>query len=109
MLFMLIRNFLKKNRVYYLTSQIPKGKVSTYGHLAKAMRKPNATRTIGKILNINPNPVIIPCHRVVYADGEIGGYCNGINEKIELLSTEGIIIVNRKITNFKDILFTDFK
>jgi len=106
---LLLRNFLKKSLVYYLTSQIPEGKISTYGHIAKAMREPNASRTICKILNINPTPVIIPCHRIVYADGQIGGYYEGVNEKIVLLSTEGIIIDNKKITNFKDILFTDFK
>ena len=104
-----IRNFLIKDRVYVLTSQIPKGKVSTYGHLAEALRKPNFARAIGKILNSNPTPIIIPCHRVVYANGTIGGYYKGVNEKIKLLSAEGIEIVNRKISYFEEILFIDFK
>ena len=104
-----IRNCLENDSVYTLTSQIPKGKVSTYGHLAKALRKPNASRAIGKILNCNPYPITIPCHRVVYANGTIGGYYRGHNEKINLLSVEGIVIVNRKISNFKEILFIDFK
>ena len=106
---MYTRNFLKKDSVYDLTSQIPEGKVSTYGHLAKSLKQPNAARAIGKILNKNPIPIIIPCHRVVYANGTIGGYNKGINEKIKLLSDEGIVIVNGKIINFNKILFNDFK
>ena len=56
------RNCLEKNHVYVLIFQISKGKVSTYGHLAKALRKPNASRAIGKILNCNPYPIIISFH-----------------------------------------------
>ena len=76
-----IRNCLENDSVYTLTSQIPKGKVSTYGHLAKALRKPNASRAIGKILNCNHHPIIISCHMVVYVDDTIGGYYKGYDEK----------------------------
>jgi methylated-DNA-[protein]-cysteine S-methyltransferase len=60
--------------VYNLVSNIPPGKVATYGQLASSVGNPRAARGIGKILNKNPRPIIVPCHRVVCSDGHIGGY-----------------------------------
>ena len=70
--------------------KIPVGKVSTYGDIAKALGLPNAARLIGQILHENPNPVIVPCHRVVHSNGKIGGYAYGSEKKRKLLEEEGI-------------------
>jgi len=58
-------------------------------------------RGIGKILNKNPQPIIVPCHRVVCSDGHVGGYMYGKELKISLLLNEGIPIVNDRIKDFE--------
>ena len=77
--------------VYSMLLTIPKGKVSTYGDLAKALGNPAASRYIGRILSENPNPIKVPCHRVVMSNGKIGGYALGTQKKKELLQNEGVI------------------
>jgi methylated-DNA-[protein]-cysteine S-methyltransferase len=79
-----------KNEVYNILLKIPAGKVSTYGDIAKALGYPKAARLIGQILHDNPNPVIVPCHRVIHSDGRLGGYAYGTERKRELLEKEGI-------------------
>lgn len=95
--------------LYGLVSQIPKGKVSTYKALAEALGDVQAARAVGRILNENPKPGVIPCHRVVHSTGELGGYKFGIEQKLALLKKENIKIKNKKIKNFNKIIFTDFK
>ena len=51
------------------------GNVSTYGDLARTLGNPLASRMIGKILGKNPNPIRVPCHRIVMSDGKVGGLC----------------------------------
>jgi methylated-DNA-[protein]-cysteine S-methyltransferase len=70
--------------------KIPAGKVSTYGDIAKALGYPKAARLIGRILHENPNPVVIPCHRIVHSNGNLGGYAYGATKKRKLLEGEGI-------------------
>ncbi|MEM3237599.1 MAG: endonuclease V [Thermoplasmata archaeon] len=96
---------------YALVKQIPPGRVSTYGSLANALGDPIAARAVGVMLSQNPEPVIIPCHRVVSSDGTLGGFThpNGISEKINLLRREGVTVDRGRIIDFKNILFTDFK
>jgi methylated-DNA-[protein]-cysteine S-methyltransferase len=79
-----------KNEVYNILLKIPAGKVSTYGDIAKALGYPKAARLVGQILHDNPNPVIVPCHRVIHSDGRLGGYAYGSERKRELLENEGI-------------------
>lgn len=86
-------NFQKK--VYYLVSKIPKGKITTYKTLAEKLK--TSPRAVGKVLNVNPWPIKIPCHRVIHTNGKIGGYKLGMKKKIELLKKEGIKIRNQKI------------
>ena len=81
---------LKARDVYDLLLKIPKGKVTTYHDIAKALGCPQGSRAIGRILNCNPNPITIPCHRVVMSSGNIGGYAFGKITKKELLENEGI-------------------
>ncbi len=82
---------LFQERVYKVVSKIPKGKVMTYAEVAKAVGSPRAFRAVGSALNKNPNPVIIPCHRVIRSNGEVGGYRGGTKKKIALLKKEGAI------------------
>ncbi len=93
-------------RIYYMTfaqkvfqvvSKIPHGKVMTYAAVAKAAGRPRAYRAVGNVLNKNPRPIEIPCHRVVKSDGKVGGYVGGIYKKVRLLQQEGIPIYNNRI------------
>jgi methylated-DNA-[protein]-cysteine S-methyltransferase len=81
---------LKASDVYDILVRIPEGKITTYGDIARALGRPGASRAIGRILNKNPHPVIVPCHRVVMSDGSIGGYAFGKARKKELLKKEGL-------------------
>jgi len=92
---------IRDSDVYELLLEIPAGKVSTYGDLAKALGKPLASREIGRILGRNPNPIKVPCHRVVMSDGTVGGYFYGGNRKKELLEKEGISFSHETVNNFK--------
>jgi methylated-DNA-[protein]-cysteine S-methyltransferase len=88
--------------VYVLLSKIPSGKVSTYGDIARALGHPKAARAIGRIIANNPNPISIPCHRVVKSNGEIGGFAYGEQMKREILEKEGIKFQNRIVENFEE-------
>ena len=88
--------------VYVLLSKIPSGKVSTYGDIARALGHPKAARAIGRIIANNPNPISIPCHRVVKSNGEIGGFAYGEQMKRQILEKEGIKFQNRIVENFDE-------
>jgi methylated-DNA-[protein]-cysteine S-methyltransferase len=94
---------IKNEDVYELLQKIPPGNVSTYGDLARALGNPSASRLIGKILGENPNPIRVPCHRIVMSDGKLGGYRDGANKKKELLEKEGLSFINGVVSNFKKI------
>lgn len=83
--------------------EVPKGRVTTYAELAKAVGLKNGQRVIGRIMNKNPYPVIIPCHRVILSSGKVGGYAWGDNVKTNMLSKEGVKIKDGKILNSKII------
>jgi len=91
--------------VLSLTKQIPRGKVTTYGELARFLGDIKLARAVGQALKRNSEPIKIPCHRVVCSDGRIGGYNGGISEKIKLLRSEGIIIRDNRVQNFKEVFF----
>ena len=88
-------------RIYKKLLEVPKGKVTTYGELAKAVGMQNGQRAVGRIMNKNPYPVIIPCHRVIKSDGKVGGYAYGEDIKSNMLTKEGIKIKNGKILNLE--------
>ncbi len=85
-----------QTRVLSLVKRIPKGKVTTYKAIAEKLNT-KAYRAVGRALHDNKEPVLIPCHRVVCADGKVGGYSGGVKKKIELLKKEGISIKGGKI------------
>ena len=92
-------------KIYKKLLEVPKGKITTYGELAKAVGLKNGQRAVGKIMNKNPCPVIIPCHRVVKSDGKVGGYAYGEEIKSDMLIREGIIIKNGKIFDLENNLY----
>ena len=76
--------------VLRLEFQIPRGRVSTYGHLAVKLGRPSASRAVGTALARNLFPIVIPCHRTVWGDGTLGGFAGGLKMKRVLLEMEGI-------------------
>ena len=83
-------------KIFEIVKKIPCGKVITYNELAKKLK--TSPRAVGRMLNRNEHPIIIPCHRVVMSDGRIGGYKLGTEKKKELLMKEGVIIKNNKVS-----------
>ena len=73
--------------------RIPPGSVWTYGRVARALGKPQASRAVGQALGRNPVPIVIPCHRVIASDGSLGGYSGGggLESKRFLLQLEGAL------------------
>ncbi len=88
-----------KEKVYKLTRQIPKGKVATYGQLARLAGKPKAARAVGVFMKTNPDAPHTPCHRVVAADGSLTGYSGkgGIRGKREMLLAEGVYFKGNRV------------
>lgn len=70
--------------------RIPAGETMTYGEVAAAAGKPGAARAVGNVMAMNPVPLILPCHRVVAADG-LGGFTGGLEIKRKLLRLEGAL------------------
>ena len=83
-----------QQKVLCAVKEIPYGVLNTYGDLAVKVEQPNAYRAVGQVLSRNPIPLVIPCHRVVSADGTLGGYGGvlGSERKIKLLKLEGAIL-----------------
>ena len=92
-------------KIYKKLLELPEGKVTTYGELAKAVGFTNGQRAVGKFMNKNPFPGLIPCHRVVKSDGKIGGYAYGEEIKINMLKIEGIKIKDGKILDWEKTVF----
>jgi len=69
---------------------IPRGRVSTYGLIARHLGRPGASRAVGNALATNPFPLLVPCHRAVRSDGALGGYQGGPAMKRALLEREGV-------------------
>jgi methylated-DNA-[protein]-cysteine S-methyltransferase len=78
-------------RVLQATARIPYGSVSSYRGVATDAGSPRAFRAAGNALGSNPLPIIVPCHRVLHADGGLGGYTGGLARKRVLLAVEGIL------------------
>ena len=88
-----------KEKVYKICRSIPKGKVATYGQLARLAGKPKAARAVGSFMKNNPDAPIVPCHRVVASDGKLTGYSGigGIAKKKKMLLDEGVCFKNNKV------------
>ena len=75
--------------VLHATAEIPFGQTATYGQVATSAGSPRAARAAGNALGSNPIPIVVPCHRVLHADGGLGGYSGGLDRKRFLLRLEG--------------------
>ena len=71
---------------------VPYGATSTYGELAARAGKPGAARAVGTIMNRNPVPIVLPCHRIVGSTGALVGYGGGLDRKVLLLRLEGALL-----------------
>lgn len=78
-----------EERVYAAVRRIPKGQVRSYRWVAEQLGNPGLARAVGNALNRNPDPRYTPCHRVIRADGQLGGYAWGAAKKRRLLKREG--------------------
>ncbi|MFZ2025302.1 MAG: MGMT family protein [Microgenomates group bacterium] len=88
-----------KDVVYTITSNIPKGKVATYGQIARLVGNPKAARAVGTCMRTNPFAPRVPCHRVVASDGSLTGFSasGGIAKKKSMLVGEGVKFRNEKV------------
>ena len=107
-----IESSKKAERVYALLLQVPPGRVTTYGALARATGMPKASRLVGAIMRGNPDAPRVPCHRVVKSDGGIGGYSGSAEENIKrkasMLEKEGVRVRGGKVQDFDRVFFDDF-
>ena len=74
--------------VYEVLRTVPRGRVVTYGQIARAIGAPRMARQVGYAPHVNPKPGIIPCHRVVGTSGSLTGYAGGVDKKAALLKLE---------------------
>ena len=81
------------DKIYEVVKSIPPGQVATYGQVAAYAGNPRWSRVVGFALHVNPNPVTIPCHRVVNRFGEVSSAFafGGKNMQIQLLTDEGVV------------------
>jgi len=93
-----------QQKIYKKLLEVPKGQITTYGELAKAVGLKNGQREVGKKMIKNPYPVIIPLHRVVMSTGKIGGSAYGEPVKTKMLKAEGIKIQNGKLIELENKL-----
>jgi methylated-DNA-[protein]-cysteine S-methyltransferase len=79
-------------RVLGELARVPYGEVVTYGELAARAARPRAARAVGTVMNRNPLPIVLPCHRVIGANGKLVGYGGGLERKEALLRLEGALL-----------------
>ncbi|KKU94528.1 MAG: methylated-DNA-protein-cysteine methyltransferase [Candidatus Jorgensenbacteria bacterium GW2011_GWA1_48_13] len=86
-----------REKVYAAARRVPRGRVTTYKALARAIGAPRAARAVGNALNKNPHAPKVPCHRVILSSGKIGGYASGERAKIKRLITEGVLVEKNRV------------
>jgi methylated-DNA-[protein]-cysteine S-methyltransferase len=79
-------------RVLEELARVEYGTTTTYGTLAAKSGNPNAARAVGTVMNRNPIPIVLPCHRVVGSTGKLTGYAGGLDRKERLLRLEGALL-----------------
>ena len=73
-------------------AKVPYGRTATYGELASRAGSPKGARAVGMVMNRNPIPIVLPCHRIVGASGSLVGYAGGLERKEQLLRLEGAML-----------------
>ncbi|MDD5072110.1 MAG: MGMT family protein [Patescibacteria group bacterium] len=87
------------------TRKVPCGRITTYGEISRIIGRPRASRAVGSALHKNPYAPAVPCHRVVKAGGQIGGFRKGSKAKIKILAKEGVKVKNGKVVDFEEIIY----
>ena len=90
-----------RRRVIAVVRRIPAGRVATYGDVAEAAGYPRAARAVGNVMKTCNTPGV-PCHRVIAANGRIGGYGGNESLKRALLRAEGLVVSSKRISNFSE-------
>lgn len=94
------------DKIYSVVSKIPKGKVMTYGQVAKKCHIKNP-RVVGFAMHANKLLHVVPCHRVVGFDGKLTGYAmGGLERKKEILKSEGVKFINAQTVNLQESLYS---
>ncbi len=83
-------------RVWALTTRVPRGRVGTYGQIAQKLGT-RAYRAVGNALHHNPHAPAVPCHRVVGSDGRLTGFAGGLAQKRRMLQSEGVPFVAGRV------------
>jgi AraC family transcriptional regulator, regulatory protein of adaptative response / methylated-DNA-[protein]-cysteine methyltransferase len=91
-----LRGTVFQLRVWNALRQIPRGETRTYSQLAREMGEPNATRAVARACALNRVALVVPCHRVVGADGKLTGYRWGVERKEQLLAAERALVTERE-------------
>lgn len=96
---------LSLEKLKKILARIPRGKVATYGGIARALGTPKAYRAVGTLCGKNDRPDLYPCYKVVRSDGTVGGYILGTAEKIRRLKKDGVQTEGGRIKHFKERVF----
>lgn len=90
-----LRGTLFQMEVWRALQRVPYGTTASYKEIAAAVGRPRAVRAVGGANNRNPVPILVPCHRIVGADGSLVGYGGGLSLKARLLKLEGVGVPGR--------------
>jgi methylated-DNA-[protein]-cysteine S-methyltransferase len=85
-----------QRQVWTTLRTVPPGDTVTYGQIAARLQRPNAVRAVGTANGANPIPIVVPCHRVIGADGSLTGYGSGLERKRWLLEHEGVRLLTQE-------------
>lgn len=96
------------HKIYEQVKKIPEGKVATYGQIALMAGNPRWSRVVGYALHSNPEPGVIPCHRVVNKDGKLSKAFafGGENAQRDILISEGVIFIDENTVDLKNCRYT---
>lgn len=96
------------HKIYEQVKKIPEGKVATYGQIALMAGNPRWSRVVGYALHSNPEPGVIPCHRVVNKDGKLSKSFafGGENVQRDMLISEGVIFIDENTVDMKNCRYT---
>ena len=89
---LVIRGTSYQQKVWEELMKVPYGETVSYGELARRIGNPKGARSVGMAVHFNPIGIIIPCHRVIMSNGDIGGYASGVDRKKWLLGHEGTLL-----------------
>jgi deoxyribonuclease V len=106
---MIMNNLDLYQYTYDLVRQIPNGKISTYGAVAKALGDIRASWAVGRMMNQNPDADAMPCFKIVQSDGHLGGFGLGLEDKIRRLQEDNVEVQSDEIVDFDTLLYNNFK